>query len=201
VGLGGSATTDGGRGALDVLQPARLSGVEIVVACDVTTVFTEAAREFGPQKGATPGQVALLTRRLERLAVDYRDRSGIDVASIPGAGAAGGLAGALATLGAQLVNGFELVADLIDLRERVAPADLVVTGEGRVDEWSFRGKAVGGVVEVADEEGVEVLVIAGQVVGEPPVPVVSLAERFGLERAMADTCGCVAELLAEHLAR
>jgi glycerate kinase len=69
-----------------------------------------------------------------------------------------------------------------------------------VDEWSFRGKAVGGVVEIADEEGVDVLVIAGQVVGEPPVPVLSLADRFGMERAMADACGCVAELLAERLA-
>jgi len=200
VGLGGSATTDGGKGALDVLRPARLAGVELVVACDVTTLFTDAAREFGPQKGATPGQVALLTRRLERLAVDYRDRSGVDVSALPGAGAAGGLAGALATLGAELVPGFELVADVIGLRERVAAADLVVTGEGRVDEWSFRGKAVGGVVEIADDEGVDVLVIAGQVAGEPPVPVLSLVERFGAERALADACGCVAELLAEHLA-
>jgi glycerate kinase len=200
VGLGGSATTDGGKGALDVLQPARLAGVELVVACDVTTRFTDAAAEFGPQKGATPSQVALLTRRLERLVVDYRERSGVDVSTIAGAGAAGGLAGGLATLGAELVPGFELVADVIGLRERIAAADLVVTGEGRVDEWSFRGKAVGGVVEIADEEGVDVLVIAGQVVGEPPVPVVSLADRFGMERAMADAAGCVAELLAEHLA-
>jgi len=200
IGLGGSATTDGGKGALDVLQPARLSGVQLVVACDVTTLFTDAAREFAPQKGASPGQVALLTRRLERLAVDYRERSGIDVSTIPGAGAAGGLAGALATLGAELVPGFELVADVIDLRERVGAADLVVTGEGRVDEWSFRGKAVGGVVEIADEEGVDVIVIAGQVVGEPPLPVLSLEERFGIDRAMADATGCVAEVLAEHLA-
>ncbi|HVM64559.1 MAG TPA: glycerate kinase [Acidimicrobiales bacterium] len=199
VGLGGSATTDGGTGALEVLRPARLAGVELVVACDVTTRFTEAAREFGPQKGATPGQVALLTRRLERLAVDYRG-SGVDVSEIPGAGAAGGLAGGLATLGAALVPGFELVADVIGLRERVAAADLVVTGEGCVDEWSFRGKAVGGVVDIADDEGVEVLVIAGQVLGEPPVPVRTLVERFGTERAMADATGCIAELLAEYLA-
>jgi len=200
VGLGGSATTDGGMGALDVLQPARLAGVELVVACDVTTLFTDAAREFGPQKGASPGQVALLTRRLERLAEDYRVRSGVDVATLPGAGAAGGLAGALATLGATLTNGFDLVADLIDLGDRIARADLVVTGEGRVDEWSFRGKVVGGVVELADEAGVEVLVVAGSVDGVPPLPVVVLVERFGAERAMADPAGCVAELLSEHLA-
>lgn len=199
VGLGGSATTDGGKGALDVLRPARLAGVEIVVACDVTTSFTDAAREFGPQKGASPGQVALLTRRLERLAEDYRIASGVDVAVLPGAGAAGGLAGGLATLGARLTNGFELVADLIDLRERIGRADLVVTGEGRVDEWSFRGKAVGGVVETADDAGVDVLVIAGDVDGEAPLPVLSLVERFGTDRAMTDAAGCVAQLLSEHL--
>jgi glycerate 2-kinase len=198
VGLGGSATTDGGRGALEVLQPARLAGVELVVACDVTTAFTDAAREFGPQKGASPGQVALLTRRLERLADDYR-RAGVDVTALPGAGAAGGLAGGLATLGGSLTNGFELVAELIDLRDRVGRAQLVVTGEGRVDEWSFRGKAVGGVVEIADDAGVEVLVVAGSVNGEPPLPVDSLVDRFGPDRAMADAAGCVADVVRAHL--
>jgi glycerate 2-kinase len=200
VGLGGSATTDGGQGALDVLQPARLAGVQLVVACDVTTSFTDAAGEFGPQKGATPGQVALLTRRLERLADDYRHQRGVDVTVLPGAGAAGGLAGGLATLGATLTNGFELVADLIELRERIGRADLVVTGEGRVDEWSFRGKAVGGVVELADDAAVDVVVVAGSVVGEPPLPVISLVERFGLERAMADAPGCVAQVVRDELA-
>ena len=198
VGLGGSATTDGGQGALQVLQPARLVGIELIVACDVTTTFTDAAREFGPQKGATPGQVALLTRRLERLADLYRG-SGVEVTTLPGAGAAGGLAGGLATVGGVLTNGFELVADLIDLRERVGRADLVVTGEGRVDEWSFRGKAVGGVVEIADDAGVEVLVVAGTVLGDPPLAVQSLVDRFGSERAMADPGGCVAELVAAYL--
>ena len=198
VGLGGSATTDGGQGALQVLQPARLVGIELIVACDVTTTFTDAAREFGPQKGATPGQVALLTRRLERLADLYRG-SGVEVTTLPGAGAAGGLAGGLATVGGVLTNGFELVADVIDLRERVGRADLVVTGEGRVDEWSFRGKAVGGVVEIADDAGVEVLVVAGTVLGDPPLAVQSLVDRFGSERAMADPGGCVAELVAAYL--
>ena len=198
VGLGGSATTDGGQGALQVLQPARLVGIELIVACDVTTTFTDAAREFGPQKGATPGQVALLTRRLERLADLYRG-SGVEVTTLPGAGAAGGLAGGLATVGGVLTNGFELVADVIDLRERVGRADLVVTGEGRVDEWAFRGKAVGGVVEIADDAGVEVLVVAGTVLGDPPLAVQSLVDRFGSERAMADPGGCVAELVAAYL--
>src|SRR5690606_19033239 len=78
VGLGGSATTDGGLGALRAIRsPARLRGVELLVACDVTTRFTDAARVFGPQKGATPAQVRMLTGRLERLAGEYRDEYGI----------------------------------------------------------------------------------------------------------------------------
>lgn len=202
VGLGGSATTDGGQGAIDALQPhGRLSGVELIVACDVTTPFVDAAEEFGPQKGASPAQVALLKRRLERLASDYRSRTGIDVAALPGSGAAGGLAGGLATLGARIVPGFELVADLIDLPDRVAAADLVVTGEGTVDEWSFQGKAVGGVVGVAAEAGVDAFVVAGDLACEPPVPVVSFTARFGASRSFADVTGCVALVVAEELAR
>jgi len=202
VGLGGSATTDGGQGALTALQsPGRLAGVELIVACDVTTRFADAAEEFGPQKGASPAQVTLLHRRLERLAGDYLHRSGVDVSELPGAGAAGGLAGALATIGGQLVPGFDLVADLIELRERLGPADLVITGEGRVDEWSFRGKAVGGVVELADEAGVEAWIVAGDVLGDPPAEVVTLVSHFGFERAMADAPGCVAELVADELGR
>jgi glycerate 2-kinase len=202
VGLGGSATTDGGQGALEALQPhGRIKGIELIVACDVTTAFADAAEEFGPQKGASPAQVALLRRRLERLADDYRSRSGIDVAELSGAGAAGGLAGGLVTVGADLVPGFELVADLIELPERVAAADLVVTGEGHLDEWSFRGKAVGGVVDVADEHGVEILVVAGAVDADLPVEAVSLTARFGVDRALADAAGCVAEVVAVELQR
>lgn len=201
VGLGGSATTDGGKGALDALRSsARLHGVELTVACDVTTTFVDAAEEFGPQKGASPAQVALLRRRLDRLAADYLAATGIDVTAIPGAGAAGGLAGALATLGATLVPGFDLVADLIDLRERVAKADLVITGEGHLDEWSFRGKAVGGVVEVADEAGVDVLIVAGVVDAGMPVDAISLVDRCGDERARADPTGCIAEIVSDELA-
>jgi glycerate kinase len=202
VGLGGSATTDGGQGALAALEPhSRLAGIELLVACDVTTAFVDAAVEFGPQKGATPAQVALLRRRLERLAIDYRDRTGTDVRALPGAGAAGGLAGGLATVGARLVPGFDLVADLLGLADRMIGADLVVTGEGALDEWSFQGKAVGGVVELAADAGVEVLVVAGEVFGEWPVEVVALVDRFGRERAMQDAAGCVAEVVAGRLSR
>ena len=168
VGAGGSATTDGGLGCLRALEPlARLRGVELVVACDVTIAFVDAAPLFAPQKGATPAQVALLTNRLERLAQVYERDHGVDVRSLPGAGAAGGLAGGLAAVGASLVPGFDLVADAVALAERIEGADLVLTGEGFLDDQSFQGKAVGGVVELAREHGVPVVVVAGQVEGEP----------------------------------
>jgi len=201
VGLGGSATTDGGLGCLEALQPhGRLRGVELIVACDVTTRFVDAADEFAPQKGATPAQVALLRRRLERLAQVYADDYGVDVRHIPGSGAAGGLAGALAALGATLVPGFDLVAELIDLPARVGRADLVVTGEGFLDDHSFEGKAVGGVVGMASSAGVPVLVVVGESYGEHPVHSVSLVERFGRARATGGPLRCVEEVVAAHLA-
>ena len=202
VAVGGSASTDGGLGCMNAIDPrSRLAGVELVVACDVTTTFLDAAEEFGPQKGASPAQVALLRRRLDRLAQVYLEQYGVDVRSVPGSGAAGGLAGALAALGASLVPGFDFVADTIDLAERIERADLVVAGEGFLDEQSFQGKAVGGVVGLAEQAGVPVLVVVGQSFGESPVPTVSLVERFGRERAFADTLGCVEEALVEHLGR
>ena len=204
VGLGGSATTDGGLGALLALEPhRRLRGVELVAACDVMTLFVDAAEVFAPQKGATPAQVALLRRRLERLAQVYVRDHGVDVRAIPGSGAAGGLGGGLAAVGAQLVPGFDVVADTVGLRDRAERADLVVTGEGLLDEQSFSGKAVGGVVELAADAGAPVLVIAGDVapgvVPHPSVRVVSLVARFGPDRATADVLGCVEEVVAAEL--
>ncbi len=145
VAVGGSATTDGGLGAVEVLGWS-LAGLEVTVACDVRTPFVEAARRYGPQKGATPAQVALLGRRLERLAELYERRTGVRVRDLPGSGAAGGLAGGLAALGARLAPGFEVVADAVGLDDALATARLVVTGEGRVDETSFSGKVVGEVL-------------------------------------------------------
>jgi glycerate kinase len=112
------------------------------VACDVTTTFVAAAEVFAPQKGATPAQVNMLTGRLERLAQMYQSDYGTDVRSIAGGGAAGGLAGALVALGGRLLPGFELVADELDLYDRVANAELIITGEGFLDEQSFHGKVV-----------------------------------------------------------
>src|SRR5205085_8957116 len=127
-------------GAVRALEPlTRLRGIELVVACDVRTTFVDAAPLFAPQKGATPAQVELLRRRLERLAQVYEESYGVDVRAIPGSGAAGGLAGGLAAIGARLVPGFELVADAIDPAERIGRADPVVAGEGYVDDQSFEG--------------------------------------------------------------
>ena len=146
VGLGGSATTDGGLGALRAISSrARLGGAELIVGCDVQTHFVDAAATFGPQKGASRAQVRLLENRLRRLVDVYRDDHGVDVCGLAGSGAAGGLAGGLAAVGATLVSGFSLVADEVGLDEHVAGADLVVTGEGFLDAESFEGKVVGGV--------------------------------------------------------
>lgn len=205
VGVGGSATTDGGLGALRALHPAaRLRGVELVVACDVRTRFLDAADVFAPQKGASPAQVELLRRRLERLAQVYLDEHGVDVRELDGSGAAGGLAGGLAALGAELVEGFEVVADEVELWEKVEGADLVVTGEGFLDEQSFEGKVVGGVVALCEEAGVPVVAIAGEVLdgaAEGRVEAISLVERFGEERARTATLACIEEVVAELLAR
>ncbi|MGI8756271.1 MAG: glycerate kinase [Acidimicrobiales bacterium] len=202
VGHGGSASTDGGLAALRALFPLpRLRGVELVAAVDVHTRFLDSADVFGPQKGATASQVELLRRRLERLAQVYAQDYDVDVTALPGGGAAGGLAGALAAAGASIESGFDLIADELDLATHVEDADLVVTGEGFVDEASFDGKVIGGVVEIAAEFGVPVLVVAGEVfdaVGDR-AETVSLVERFGRERAMADTVSCVTEAVADYL--
>jgi glycerate kinase len=202
VGVGGSATTDGGLGALRALYPLpRVRGIDIEVACDVRTGFLDAADLFAPQKGATPAQVELLRRRLQRLAQVYLDEHGVDVLSLPGAGAAGGLAGGLAAAGATLVEGFDLVADEVGLDDVLEHADLVITGEGFLDEQSFDGKVVGGVVERANAVGVPVLVIAGEVYDDAAdrVEAVSLVEQFGETRAMGDPLGCVEAVVSARL--
>jgi len=220
LGVGGSATTDGGRGALDAIEEAGgLGGAEVIVACDVETRFVDAAEQFGPQKGATPAQVVELRDRLTALAQEMRSRYGVDVARLRGGGAAGGLAGGLAALGAQLVPGFRVVAESVGFADRLRHADLVVTGEGRFDASSWSGKVVGGVVHAARGSGVPVLVVAGSVGpggidggaqsgapggwwsgdGDPPVLVLSLTDRFGEALAMDDPAGSVQEVVAHAL--
>lgn len=206
VGLGGSATTDGGLGALRALYPLhRLGGLELVALCDVRTSFVDAAEVFAPQKGASPAQVELLRRRLDRLADVYLSDYGVDVRDLTGAGAAGGLAGGLAVAGAALVPGFDAVADEVDLHDAVEGADLVITAEGFLDQQSFEGKVVGGVVGLAAPLGVPCVAIVGEVVEdlEPPgkdFEIVSLVEQFGRERAHADTLACIEKVAGDVLA-
>lgn len=204
VGMGGSATTDGGLGAIQAMgSPARYQGVDLLVACDVRISFVEAAATFAPQKGAGPAEVRLLHSRLERLTQVYEDEYGVNVADLPRAGAAGGLAGGLAAFGARLVDGVDLIADELALDDLVQGADLVISGEGHLDASSFEGKVVGGVAAYAAAVDAPLFVVAGriddEVVGR--VDAVSLVDTFGVGRAMEDTLGCVKEVVTDRLSR
>jgi glycerate kinase len=204
VGVGGSATTDGGLGALEALDglvPFADHGLEVQVACDVTTAFTDAAAVFAPQKGASPEDVESLTARLRDLLAAYEERFGRDVAALAGGGAAGGLAGGLAAAGASLSPGFELVAGLLGLDDALARADLVLTGEGRLDATSFAGKVVGGIVARCTARGIPVVAVVGDAAPETRgrIDAVSLVERFGPERALHDTAACVSLVVEERL--
>jgi len=213
IGCGGSSTTDGGLGAYEAVgSPGALRGIELVVACDVTTRFADAAAVFGPQKGATPAQIAELGQRLVEVAARYRRETGIDVTGIPGGGAAGGLAGGLVALGARIEPGFDFVAGLVGLARRLERADLAVTGEGHLDPPSFHGKVPGGVLELARARGAQakalpVLCIAGgadaSVLASPPpgLDVVSLTARFGRARARAETTALISLVTGEALPR
>jgi glycerate kinase len=194
VGLGGSASTDGGFGAIRAISAiSRLKQVDLLIACDVQTTFTDAAVVFGPQKGASPAQVKMLTRRLERLAQMFVEDFAFDVTAIEGGGAAGGLGGALAAIGGRLVPGFELVADELNLYDVLPTVDLVITGEGQLDETSFAGKVVGGITQLSSEYAIPVAAIVG--VADPAVvlewadriTIESLVDRFGEDVALNQT--------------
>jgi glycerate 2-kinase len=152
VGIGGTATMDGGECLLGVLD--RLPGPTRVL-CDVTTRLYDAPRVYGPQKGASPEQVALLEERLRGLTALR------PYAELPGSGAAGGLGAALASLGAELVPGAETILDLVGFDPR--PYDVVVTGEGAVDATTWEGKAPSAVARRCREAGVRCVVFGGKV--------------------------------------
>ncbi len=138
---GGSATTDGGRGAIEALRERGGSaGATIEVLCDVTTPFEDAARVFAPQKGADEAAVARLTQRLD----DYAAELPRDPRGVPMSGCAGGLSGGLwAAFDARLRPGAELVLDLLGFERRLDRADAAISGEGRLDSQSLEGKIVG----------------------------------------------------------
>ena len=192
--IGGSATNDGGAGAMQALgvrlldaqgqqlQPGglalaqlaridltgidpRLAEVRFDIAADVNNPLCGphgASAIFGPQKGATTAQVEQLDRALGHFANHCANALAQDVRDEPGSGAAGGLGfAAKAFLGAQFMAGVEVVAELVGLAEAVVGADLVITGEGRFDAQTLRGKTPFGVARIAQEQGVAVIVIAG----------------------------------------
>jgi glycerate kinase len=179
VAVGGSATVDGGLGALEALE-FDLRGADVIVACDVETTFVDAARVFGPQKGADAQALDELEQRLERLAARYREEHGVDVAALRGAGAAGGLAGGLAAIGARLRPGAELVAEVVGLRDALASASLAITGEGRFDATSLAGKVVGHVLYEAAELRRPAAVVAGDAEREVVPPGVACVTLTGL---------------------
>ncbi len=159
VGVGGSASTDGGAGAVRAIRRrGGLRGARLTVLCDVRTPFEDAARVFGPQKGADPDAVAALTRRLNALA----RRLPRDPRDVPMTGAAGGLSGGLwAAFDAELVAGAPFVLDAIDFDRRMRAARAVVTGEGKLDEQSLAGKLVSEVATRARQAGVPCNAIVG----------------------------------------
>lgn len=201
VGIGGSASTDGGAGLLQGLG-ARISGrrgralhagggplveavsldlselhpglaeAELVVACDVDNPLTGpsgAAAVYGPQKGATPEDVQALDVALSAWADVVARATGRDLRDLPGAGAAGGVGFALlAVLGARVQPGADLVAELTGLPDAVCSADLVVTGEGSLDEQTLHGKAPAAVAALARDKGVPVVAVAGRVALDQP---------------------------------
>jgi glycerate 2-kinase len=159
VGVGGTATVDGGVGMREVAGSA-LRAARVRVLCDVRNQLLGergAARAFGPQKGAGPEAVEELERRLASLAElePFRD--------LPGAGAGGGLGAGFAALGAELCDGGSVVLDTIGFDRRARRADLVVTGEGAVDRTTLEGKAPGAVVQRCAALGVACVLFGGVV--------------------------------------
>lgn len=173
---GGSEVAEGGQGLEHVARiddstlDKRLPGTPLVVASDVMAPLLGpegAAHAFGPQKGATREQVDGLERGLANLAERLRDDLGADVAERPGAGAAGGVGAMLMALGAEMRSGAELVLEAVGFRERLKEADLVVTGEGRLDMTTAQGKAPAMVARMAREAGVPCVALVGSAADVP----------------------------------
>jgi glycerate 2-kinase len=163
VTIGGSATTDGGVGALEALEEAGVT-VELDVVCDVRTPFEDAARVYGPQKGADAAMVRKLTERLNRVAESFKR----DPRGEPMTGGAGGLSGALwAQHGARLQDGSAFVLGALGFDERMRAAAFVVTGEGSIDEQTLQGKLVGEVATRCRQAGVPCHGVVGRIDLDP----------------------------------
>lgn len=240
IGVGGSATSDGGAGIAEALwvsltngngaaigpgalgltvleaidtraRDPSLGGVELVVACDVANPLLGAegaARVFAPQKGASSLEVEAIERALTRLAELVRRDLGIWLGDMPRAGAAGGAAGGMhALLGAQLRDGFEIVSEALEFEGMLAGADLLIVGEGRLDQQSLSGKAAIAAARMARRLGVPVWVFAGSVDLDPSSleaegieAAVDLTERWG-NRALSDPASALRQSAAETLSR
>jgi glycerate 2-kinase len=222
IGIGGSATNDGGMGmaralgakfldkngcelppgggSLTKLARIDLSGLDprlartrIEVACDVTNPLTGprgAAAIYGPQKGATPAMVRHLDAGLRHLAAILRRDHKINVEKVPGSGAAGGMgAGLMAFARGQLRPGIDIVVDAVDLRARIKGADLVITGEGRLDAQTAHGKAPAGVAQVAHSLGIPAIAICGSLAAnaDGSLPKGLLAAFSALEELMDES--------------
>jgi glycerate kinase len=159
LGVGGSATTDGGAGAIRAIhEGGGLREARLVVLCDVRTSFEQAARVFAPQKGADEATVGRLTKRLNDQARHFKR----DPRGVPMTGAAGGLSGGLwAAFGAELVPGAQFVLDAVDFEARMRSSRAVVTGEGKLDQQSLAGKLVSEISTRARQAGVPCHAIVG----------------------------------------
>lgn len=239
IGIGGSATVDGGTGCAQALgvvfvseageagpcglagggladirridisdRDPRIADCRIRVACDVANPLTGpdgAAAVYGPQKGATPEMVEALDAGLANLAAVIRRDLDVDVQHLPGAGAAGGLgAGLVAFAGAVLQPGVDTVAEAVDLERRIRQADLVITGEGKLDSQSAAGKTAFGVARIAAAAGVPAICIPGQADADAPRGVFQrvlplVAGTLTVEQAMADPARLLRKRAAEAM--
>ncbi|MGW0036116.1 glycerate kinase family protein [Gordonia sp. NPDC003376] len=171
VGLGGSATNDGGRGLIEALGGPELalercSGIDVVAASDVENPLLGplgAIAVFGPQKGADDAALVRLEHRMVEWNRVLTELAGRDISAETGAGAAGGLGAALLALGGRRVSGATVVAEATGRDADIAAADLVITGEGKFDSQTLRGKVVSALTATAQASRVPVLVVAGQV--------------------------------------
>ncbi len=206
VGCGGSATSDGGLGCYQVLREAGGLPIPVIAATDIDALFS-GARRYAAQKGVRSEDLLIIDERLSSIRDRYLNEQGVDVELLERAGAAGGIAGALASLGATLVSGFDAVSSAVGLPERIESAQLVITGEGRFDSGSLEGKVTVGMAQLAAGR-TPVLVVCGSVDDDaaaifsgrfPNSSIASLERRFGLEIALNQVLDCAAVVVKESL--